>query len=61
MNTTTREPQAPESYATFWEPLAPAAAPPVLVPPEAKAAEGAPLELTEPAEGVPAAPRRERV
>ena len=60
MNTTTHEPQAPESYATFWEPLAPAAAPPVPVPPEAKAAEAAPLETTELADGVPAAPRRER-
>ena len=58
MNTTIRGPQAPESYATFWEPLTPAAAP--LAPaPDAKAAD-AYQEFTELTEGVSPIPRRER-
>ncbi len=64
MNATTREPQATESYATFWEPLAPNAppAPAVAAPAEAKAAVApdAYQEFTELTEGVPAA-RREPV
>ena len=59
MNATIRGPQSPESYATFWEPLAPVAAPPVPAP-EAEAAGDASLESIELTERVPATPPCER-
>ncbi len=63
MNTNARGPQSPESYSTFWEPLAapPAPAPAAVTP--ATAAEepkDAYLEFTEVTEGVPAARRSDR-
>jgi len=57
MNTTVRGPQAPESYATFWEPLTPTATPPA--PADARTSD-AYQEFTELTEGAFAAPRRER-
>lgn len=62
MNTDTREPQSPESYSTFWEPLAAAPAPTAGTPVASSPAEtkDAYLEFTEITEGVPAARRIER-
>lgn len=54
MNTTTREPNAPESYATFWEPAAAAS------PAPAVSAKDAYQEFVNMAEDVPAAARAER-
>jgi hypothetical protein len=64
MSKTTRTPQAPESYGTFWEPLvgdAPSAPVPLVPVAEGPGkAKDAYLEFTEITEGVPAAPRGER-
>lgn len=59
MSNPTRDPNAPESYATFWEPLAPVAVPPAPAP-DAQAAADAHPEFTEPTEVVSPTPRRER-
>ena len=60
MNTNTRQAQAPESYATFWEPVAPDVppAPPVPAPPTTDAKD-AYLEFVNVTEDVPGAPRAE--
>ncbi len=68
MNTNNRGPQSPESYSTFWEPIAappapaPAALAPATVTPATAAEEpkDAYLEFTEVTEGVPAARRSDR-
>ncbi|QJW94845.1 hypothetical protein [Frigoriglobus tundricola] len=61
MNTTTRTPSSPESYATFWEPLVADGAPvAVAQAPEPVKAQDAYLEFTEITEGVPAAVRVRR-
>ena len=54
MNTTTREPNAPESYATFWEPLT------VASPAPAVSAKDAYQEFVNVVEDVPAAARADR-
>ncbi len=62
MKTDTREPQAPESYATFWEPLPVDATPAIATAPLAKsAARDAYLEFTNVTEDSPAPLRVERV
>ena len=58
MNTETREPTAPESYATFWVPL-PVDAPPTPAP--AASAKDAYQEFVNVAEDAPAALRAGRV
>ena len=60
MNTDTRAVQAPESYATFWEPVAGDAppVPPALTPPAD--AKDAYLEFVNVTEDVAGAPRAER-
>jgi hypothetical protein len=62
MNSDTREPQAPESYATFWQPLpadapAPAPTPVADTPADAKDAY---LEFVNVTEGVGGANRADR-
>jgi hypothetical protein len=62
MSVATREPQAPESYATFWEPIdigvpTGAPAPPTAATPDEAEAKDAYLEFVNVAEGVPAPPR----
>jgi len=59
MNTDTRAEQAPESYATFWEPVAPVAQPQP-TPPAQGEAKDAYLEFTNVTEGTPAARRGDR-
>ena len=56
MNTDTRDSRSPESYSTFWEPVATSPAPaPVEVPVSTSAhPQDAYLEFTEVTEGVPA-------
>jgi hypothetical protein len=57
MNTNAREVQAPESYATFWGPVAGSApaVPPVLVPADAKDADQQFTNATDDASGAPRA------
>jgi hypothetical protein len=55
MNTDTREPNAPESYATFWEPL------PAPTPAPTSGAKDAYQEFVNVAEDAPLALRVERV
>jgi hypothetical protein len=59
MNTNAREPQSPESYSTFWEPVA-APAPAPAATAVAEQPKDAYLEFTEVTEGVPAARRGDR-
>jgi hypothetical protein len=55
MNNNARAPQAPESYATFWEPVAADAAPgPAPAPAAPGEAKDAYLEFTNVTEGIPA-------
>lgn len=59
MTTTTREPQATESYATFWQPLAAPTATPAPTTASAEAKD-AYLEFTNVTEGAPGTNRPER-